>query len=138
MLSFFYVLESRKLYMEKKFYTAKYDRVFKTIFCSNEKLLKEFMKRLLDIKIDTIEYLRNEINVNNVNERVKTVDLFSLINKEYYHIEINTNHDSFIPFRNLLYFFYIIINNVKKVKTYDNKTNFAHIDLSYGLKIITK
>lgn len=30
--------------MEKKFYTAKYDRVFKTIFCSNEKLLKKFMK----------------------------------------------------------------------------------------------
>lgn len=120
--------------MEKKFYTAKYDRVFKTIFCSNEKLLKEFMERLLDIKIDTIEYLRNEINVNNVNEKVKTVDLLLLINKEYYHIEINTNHDSFIPFRNLLYFFSIIINNVKRGKTYDNKTNFVHIDLSYGLK----
>ena len=34
---------------EKKFYTAKYDRVFKTIFCNEDDptLLKELLERIL-------------------------------------------------------------------------------------------
>ena len=36
---------------EKKFYTAKYDRVFKTILCNedNKELFQEFLSRLLFI-----------------------------------------------------------------------------------------
>ena len=42
---------------EKKFYTAKYDRVFKTIFCNEDDptLLKELLERILKQKHFKIE-----------------------------------------------------------------------------------
>ena len=63
--------------MEKKFYTAKYDRVFKTVLCDedNPHLLQEFLSRILKKKVEIVEFLKNELPVRNVSERVKTVDV---------------------------------------------------------------
>ena len=49
--------------MEKKFCTAKYNRVFKTIFCDedNTYLMKIFLSRLLNKNIESLVYLRNEL-----------------------------------------------------------------------------
>ena len=46
---------------EKKFYTAKYDRVFKTIFCNEDDhtLLKELLERILKQKHFKIEENKN-------------------------------------------------------------------------------
>ena len=47
---------------EKKFYNGIYDRVFKTIFCSDKQLMKEFLNKILDLNIKTIEYLDKDSN----------------------------------------------------------------------------
>lgn len=51
--------------MVKKFYTAKYDRVFKAVLCDedNKELFQEFLSRLLKKKVEIIEFLRNELPV---------------------------------------------------------------------------
>ena len=74
------------------FYTAKMDRVFKTIFCdeNNKDLMKEFLSRLLEKNVEEVQFLRNELSVQNTKEKVKTVDIFALVDKEYIHIELNT------------------------------------------------
>ena len=61
----------------KKFYTAKYDRVFKSVLCDedNPYLLQEFLSRLLKKKVSIVEFLRNELPVNNSLEKVKKFDI---------------------------------------------------------------
>ena len=83
--------------MEKKFYTAKYDRVFKTVLCDEENphLLQEFLSRILKKKIEIVEFLRNELPVNDVIEKVKTVDVLVKADNEYVHIEINIGTPSY-------------------------------------------
>ena len=79
--------------MKKKFYTAKYDRVFKTILCDEDdkSLLQEFLSRLLKRKVEVIQFLRNELPVQTVLERTKTVDVLVKADQEYIHIELNSN-----------------------------------------------
>ncbi len=76
----------------KKYYTAKYDRVFKTIFCNEDDtyLMREFLTRILERKVEEVQFLRNEIGIENVEEQVKTVDVFALVDGVYLHIEMNT------------------------------------------------
>ena len=68
----------------KKFYTAKYDRVFKTILCDedNKDLFQEFLSRLLKKKVEIIEFLRNELPVQTTLEKVKTVDVLVKVDGE--------------------------------------------------------
>ena len=76
---------------DNKFYTAKFDRVFKTIFCDedNSNLLKELLERIFKKKIELIEFLRSELPVVNTIDRSKTVDVLLKVDNEYLHIELN-------------------------------------------------
>ena len=49
--------------MTKKFYKGKNDRVFKATFCNiqNTFLLREFLERLLNTKINDIKFSKNRI-----------------------------------------------------------------------------
>ncbi len=61
----------------KEFWHGKYNRPFKEIF-GNEKyedLLREFLQRVLNTKIEEITYLQTELKTGNLVERAKTVDL---------------------------------------------------------------
>ena len=70
---------------DNKFYTAKYDRVFKTIFCNEDDhtLLKELLERILKQKIESIEFLRSELPVVSVVDRSKTVDVLVKVDDEF-------------------------------------------------------
>ena len=120
---------------KKKFYTAKYDRVFKTIFCDedNPSLLKELLERIFKKKIESIEFLRSELPVVSVVDRSKTVDVLVKVDNEYLHIELNCNYKNYLHTRNFIYFTNIYSRKTVRGKKYDFKTKFIHIDFTYGL-----
>ena len=119
----------------KKFYTARYDRVFKTILCDedNPYLLQEFLSRLLKKKIEIVEFLRNELPVNNVLEKVKTVDVLVKADGEYIHIEVNIGVPKYLHIRNFIYFSSLYSKKVQRGKKYDSDTKFVHLDFTYGM-----
>ena len=120
---------------EKKFYTAKYDRVFKTIFCNEDDptLLKELLERILKQKIESIEFLRSELQVVSTDDKSKTVDVLVKVDDEYLHIELNCNYKNYLHTRNFIYFTNIYSRKTVRGKKYDFKTKFIHIDFTYGL-----
>lgn len=121
--------------MTKKFYTAKYDRVFKTILCNeeNQELLQEFLSRILKRKVEIIEFLRNELPVETTLEKVKVVDVLVKADLEYIHIELNGNFPNYLHVRNYIYFSTLYTKKVQRGEEYDLKTKFLHIDFTYGL-----
>ena len=118
------------------FYTAKMDRVFKTIFCdeNNKDLMKEFLSRLLEKNVEEVQFLRSELGVQNTKEKVKTVDIFALVDGEYIHIELNTGHGKALHLRNFCYFTSLFNKSVKRGEKYNTKAKFLHIDFTYGLR----
>ena len=120
----------------KKFYTGKYDRVFKTILFDEDdvEITKEFLKRLLKVEIEEIRYLKNELPVRNVEERTKIVDVLVKVNGVYLHMEINTSNPMYLHIRNLIFFETLFTKKTKVGETYDAFTKFIHIDLTYGIK----
>jgi len=118
-----------------KFYTAKYDRVFKTILCDEDKpyMMQEFLSRLLKRRIKNLKFLRNELPIRNTNEKVKTIDALVKDNNTYMHIELNTYYKNWLHARNYIYFSVVFTKKVKRGKYYDTKSKFIHIDLTYGL-----
>ena len=121
--------------MKDKFYTAKYDRVFKAIFCDedNKELLREFLSRTLKRKVEIIEFLRNELKVTSTMDKVKIVDVLVKVDDEYLHIELNSNSDRYLHSRNFIYFTNIYSRKIVRNEMYDYKTKFLHIDLTYGM-----
>ncbi len=118
----------------KKFYNGCYDIVFKTVICDENHpyMLKTFLEHILKIKIDAIQFLQNELNVNDVNERKKTVDLLVKVKDKYIHIELNQSHKDYLHIRNFCFFTNLYSKNTRKGKEYDLISEFIHIDLSYG------
>ena len=120
---------------EKKFYTAKYDRVFKTIFCNEDDhtLLKELLERILKQKIESIEFLRSELPVVSTDDKSKTVDLLAKVDGKYLHVELNCSYKDYLHTRNFIYFTNIYSRKSVRGDTYDFATKFIHIDFTYGL-----
>lgn len=118
-----------------KFYTAKYDRVFKAIFCdvNNLGLLKEFLSRILELKIDSIQLLHPEMNVRTKYEHVKTVDVLVQVNEKYIHIEMNTSYNKYLHYRNFNYFTTAYNLYTKRGSDFLIPPEFVHIDFTYGL-----
>ena len=119
----------------KKYYTSKYDIVFKSIFCDQEnpETHEGIFISHLKKKIKTLEFLRSELNVTNVLERNKTVDVLALVDKEYIHIEMNAGFNKYLHYRNFNYFTSIYNKKNKKGETIDTLIQFIHIDFTYGL-----
>ncbi len=118
------------------FYNGKYDRVFKAIFCdeSNPNMLKVFLEKLLNIEITEIYFLKQELELSDIRERKKIVDLLVKVKENYIHIELNSSNQSYLHVRNFCYFANIISRNTRKGKQYNKEIQFIHIDLSYGIK----
>ncbi len=118
------------------FYNGKYDRVFKAVFCdeSNPNMLKVFLEKLLNIEITEIYFLKQELELNDIRERKKIVDLLVKVKENYIHIELNSSNQSYLHIRNFCYFANIISRNTRKGKQYNKEVEFIHIDLSYGIK----
>ena len=122
--------------IEKAFWHGKYNRPFKEIF-GNEKyedLLREFLQRVLNKKIEEITYLQTELKTGNLVERAKTVDLLVRTEKKLIHVEMNTNNPAYLHLRNACYFFNKISSQTKIGEDYDLEYEFIHIDFTYNMK----
>ena len=80
-----------------------------------------------------IEFLRNELPVNNVLEKVKTVDVLVKADGEYIHIEVNIGVPRYLHIRNFIYFSSLYSKKVQRGKKYDTETKFIHLDFTYGM-----
>ena len=123
--------------MSKKSYlTAKYDSIFKNIFCDedNPKLLIKLLESILNIEITNIKFLNNELKIHKKDERTKRVDGIFLINEKIYcHIEVNSSHNNELTYRNSIFFYSIIVSKTLKNENYNLNDNFIHISFTYGL-----
>ena len=120
----------------KKYLTARYDRVFKTLFCNedNNILLMALLSKILKRNITSIRLLNKELPLDKVDEKTKTVDVLAVVDRDYIHIELNSSCHSFLHVRNYIYFSNIYASRSKRGENYKINTNFIHIDLTYGLK----
>ena len=118
---------------QKIFYTAKNDKVFKTILGNedNKDLLKKFLERILDKTIEDITYLKNELTINYPKEKRKTVDLLVKTNNEYIHIELNNGYSNYLHMRNFCYLANLYSKKTKVGKNYNIKEKFIQINFTY-------
>jgi predicted transposase/invertase (TIGR01784 family) len=120
---------------KKKFYTAKYDKVFKAVLCDEDdlSLLKEFLERLLHLDIEEISLLQTEQSTRYIEERRKLIDVLVKVNNNYIHIELNSQNKNFLRVRNFVFFTEIYSKKTKTSEDYIDLETFIHIDLTYGL-----
>lgn len=83
-----------------KFYTCKYDRLFKEIMLKeeNREILEKLIENILKIKINKIEIKSQELNVKG-----KHVDAYLETDKGKIEIEVNTCDKKYIHPRNMAY-----------------------------------
>ena len=120
---------------EKKFYTAKNDMVFKTIFIDNKDhtLMNALLSEILDTEVKVIKYLKNELDIKDVGEREKRVDALIDANGKRIHLELNNDASASIRNRNLIYFEAWHSNETRKSNKYNLQDEYIHIDLTFNL-----
>ena len=118
---------------EKIFYTAKNDKVFKTILGNedNKELLRKFLERILEKEIKDITYLKNELTINYPEEKRKTVDLLVKAKNEYIHIELNNGYSNYLHMRNFCYLANLYSKKTKVGKEYNIEERFIQINFTY-------
>ena len=117
----------------KPFYTARNDKVFKTIMADedNKKMLIKFLERILDKKIEELTYLKNELTINYPLEKRKTVDVLVKTEDLYIHLELNNGYNDYLHMRNFCYFTNIYSKKTKAGRNYNLKEVFIQINFTY-------
>lgn len=118
-----------------KWYSARYDRPFKDIFCGedNKNKLEIFLSSLLRKKITIEGYLNNELQSSSVSERRKTVDLYVKMDDTYLILELNNGVKEYTPYRNFVFFSSTIAQKTRIGEEYDICINHLLINLTYGI-----
>ena len=120
--------------LKRKYYTARYDKMFKAIFVSDDKeLIDALLSDCLGEEVHVIKFLNTEIGVKKVDERGKRLDCLVKARDKYINIEINTNFSKVIRVRNFNYFTAFYSSVIKQGEEYDYKTEYVHIDISFGM-----
>ena len=85
---------------EYKWYSGKYDRVFKEVMLkkSNNDMLTMLLEYILKIKINNITILNNEKLMTNVHIRSQRLDLNLDTNIGKINVEVNSTDDTYIPY----------------------------------------
>ena len=117
----------------KTFFTAKNDKVFKTIMADedNKKMLIKFLERILNKKIEELTYLKNELTINYPLEKRKTVDVLVKTEDLYIHLELNNGYNDYLHMRNFCYFTNIYSKKTKAGRNYNLKEIFIQINFTY-------
>lgn len=122
--------------MNNKFYTSRYDRLFKKIFFKEEDhdLLEELIKEITNLVIFVEKIVNCELPITDIFEKEKRVDGIIDTTKERIHIEINSDTKDYYRMRNFLYFVAIMLEDIKRGKNYNPKKNYIHISLDFSDK----
>ena len=120
-----------------KVYTAKNDRLFKTI--ANGKDGKEILEALLGTifneKAEILEFIPVELSLDTESERKKTLDVLVRVNNSIINVEMNAQGLSeIVKIRNLSYLCKLFSNNITKGEGIDKETKFLQINLIYNYK----
>ena len=128
----------------KKFYSLKYDQVFKNVFFRDINLLKYFLTNILnlfydDFYIDDIEIKNTELSKDRLYIKNKCLDILVKTGNKIINLEINTSYNSYTKNRNLIYLFNSIIDDTHKSDKYtlDNEhiqINFNFNDSGYDIE----
>ena len=129
---------------KKKFYSLKYDQVFKNVFFRDINLLKYFLTNILnlfydDFYIDDIEIKNTELSKDRLYIKNKCLDILVKTGNKIINLEINTSYNSYTKNRNLIYLFNSIIDDTHKSDKYtlDNEhiqINFNFNDSGYDIE----
>ncbi len=125
---------------QNQFLAFNYDRVFKSIFCSEEARRKEdfhLLERLIsDVikeKVKVIKIMSPELAVTSTRERTKRLDLLIESHGKVVHMELNTSWNLENKIKNNCFFFSFYSQNTKVGENFDTNTTFIHISLNYGM-----
>ena len=91
----------------------------------------EFLERIINKKIYSLEFLKSELDLQTVIERTKTVDCLVKTEDRYIHIELNSECPAYLHNRNFAFFTALYAKNTERGEEYDLKTEFLHIDFTY-------
>ena len=120
--------------VKKKIYTAKYDKMFKAIFVSDDyELIEALISDCIGEKVKVVKFLNTELGVNKKDEKSKRLDVLVKTKDKYLNIEINTNYNKAIMVRNFNYFTAFYSSAIKQGEEYDYTTEYLHIDISFGM-----
>ena len=120
----------------RKFYTLKYDAVFKNIFLKDEELLKIFLTNIMrlfydDFKIDFLGIKNGELTKKRLYIKNKTVDLLVKIGNKIINIELNTNYDETTKNRNLYYLLNSVVEGVHKNNNYHFVSDYIQLNFNF-------
>ena len=119
-----------------KFYTCRYDRAFKEVFMNekNKDLLIYLLEGILKVKINEVEYLNLEQNVDNVSVKRKHFDLNLKTDIGRIQVEVNASDLGYVRPRNMSYLCDVYSHHVLKGQNYREDVKIIQINFSYGLK----
>lgn len=125
---------------QNQFLAFNYDRVFKSIFCSEEArrkndfhLLERLISDVIKEKVKVIKIMSPELAVTSTKERTKRLDLLIESHGKVVHMELNTSWNLENKIRNNCFFFSFYSQNTKVGENFDTNTTFIHISLNYGM-----
>ena len=124
----------RKEETNKKFYTGKIDRVFKTIFVNDNDyhLMEALLSECLGSKVKVLRYLYPELDVANTEDKERKVDVLVELDGKNILVELNTEGLG-IRLRNFNYFLTFYGTRIKRGEDYLDNTEHILIDLSYNI-----
>lgn len=125
---------------KKLFFAFNYDRVFKSVFCSEEvrrkedfHLLERLISDIIKERIKVIKIMSPELAVTSTRERTKRLDLLIESHGKVVHMELNTSWNLENKIRNNCFFFSFYSQNTKVGENFDTNITFIHISLNYGM-----
>ncbi len=109
--------------------------MFKAVFCTpgNEKILKEFVERILKRKFKTFKIISPELTKNNIYEKGKYLDVLIKTDNLFVNIEINSHNYNGLSERNFSYIALVYASHIKVGEEYNNDLDFVQINLTVGL-----
>jgi len=126
----------RKIVEEQEFYTCRNDRAFKEVFLNekNEALLKKILELVLGVSIKEIVRENIERNQGNVKVRRKNLDILLNTDKGKIDIEMNAHAKEYIHARNLAYQCDNYSHNTLVGEDYTEEVQIIQINFTYGMK----
>lgn len=126
----------------KKFYTSRYDDVFKNALVNDKKIFKEFLEMSLDLKIEDYKLDPKELEKPNVKLKTKTLDVLVKTKDKTINLEVNNGYYPSLPTRNYAYICSVFSNSVFKGESYSKVDLHIQLNITWGLgkekEIVTK
>ena len=121
--------------MEKKFYKAYNDGMFKAVFCNpkDEDKLKWLIEKCLKEKVEIIKVIPPEIIKPNIYVRNKTLDVLVKLKGKIVNIEMNSGYYNELHIRNSSYLFSKYSEEIKVGEEYYIMSDFIQINFTKGL-----